>query len=632
MAIIHIDGFDQFQGQAASNLLGSLVSAGYTVSSGLAMADARSPGGYALELQVAAGTAGASWSSRTNNIKQDLHAIAANSASRFVAVGNNGVAVGSDDNVTWLPVILGVPANMRDIDVAGSTWIAVGTGSTILRSTDGKNFAVRPAPLPNMTLNSVATNGAGVWVIVGANGAAGMGFVSIDDGMSWSPLTGMGARANLCVEYGAGVWLVGGTTGQLLSSNDASVFSPRTLGAAGTVNALGYADNGHWLAATGADLRRSIDSGVTWAPLATAVLGTAVIVYSVEYADGRWVVAGAAGQIRYSDDEDAWTKPDFAGVAATTIYNITTLRGNRSGWAAVGALNAAQPVTTRTAIIYVALAPPTRVARTFRPAAGKFTIGFAHRSTARGRILSITDVLDMDWPAAVEIGEQVGQAVPARNVWYYYELVIDPVGLTADLYINDTLDLTVPLDPAVAEMTSFDVTWIAENGAVTRIDDVYMVDTSTPNSAQLVDRLGPIAIPLRLPRADVLTEWTPSSGTQHWPLVGLLPPSTESYIRSATSGAQDLFTSDTPLPDGAGSVDNPILAVGVIALAQKGDIDNRQLGLAIGAPGPTQLVAVDTVLSVVPEYSYAVFERAPGNLPWTVENTETTPFGVVVKP
>jgi len=244
---------------------------------------------------------------------------------------------------------------------------------------------------------------------------------------------------------------------------------------------------------------------------------------------------------------------------------------------------------------------------------------------------SIKDVLDMDWAAGVSILGQDGMAIPARNIWYYYELTIDKTALTVTLHINNVLDITAPLPPTVAAMASFDITWLAENGAVSRVDDIYMLDTESPNGELLVDRLGPIQVPLRLPTNDVLGQWSPAAGTSHWPQVGLLPPSNESFIRSATSGAQDLFESATPLPDGAGRPTAPIFAVGVIALAQKGDIDNRQLGLVVGALG-NQKEVVDTTLSVVPEYSVAIFEKAPGDIAWDAASVLNTPFGVVVRP
>jgi hypothetical protein len=626
-----IDGFDQYQGQSGQSLLSSLTSAGYTVSSGLAMADGRKSGSFALELQVSAGSAGDAWSSRSNNIKQDLYGIASNADGRFVSVGNNGAAVGSDDNIMWLPVITGVSAHLRDIVCHGSTWVLVGYNSTIMRSTDGKNFVARPAPegVNNANLEAVATDGNGKWMAVGAVGAASAIFFSLDDGVTWSNIIGVGTSGNLCVEWGAVNWVVGGGNGQILTSPDGVTWTSNNVGSTDAVMALAFDGGSHWLAATGKDIRRSVSGGSTWALLVANVTG--FIIQGMEYADGRWMLVSLNGQVRTSLNESDWESPNITGIGTTPLYDVCATQGARAGWALCGAVNPNAPLANRTAVVYVSLAPPTKVTRTFITASSKVVFGFAHRSTARGRILTIKDVFDMDWPVGIEINDVNGVAVPARNVWYYYELEIDKVDKTVKLYINNVLDLTAPLADSITTRTDFEVTWMSENGAVSRLDDIYVLDHTSPAGETLVERLGPISMSMRLPTADLLANWTTSSGTIHWPLVSMLPPSTESFIRSSTSGAVDLFTSSDPLPPEAGTVDAPIIAVGVMALAMKGDIDNRQIGLLMG-DGANQMEVLDPVLSTVPEYSQGIFEKAPGGVDWDVTNITTTPFGVVVRP
>lgn len=628
MSLKNVDGFDHLQGQSGASLLSSLVASGYTVTTGMAMAAGRQEDSHALELQVSAGAAGASWSSRTNTIKQDLHGVAADNTGRWVAVGDFGVAVSSTDNIVWTPVVLGVAANMKAIKCHIATWIAVGDNGTLLRSTDGRNFDKRNLPAGNFNLRDVAW-GNGIWVAVGSSGSAGAILISNDDGLTWSQITiGAGALGNLCVAFG-NVWMIGGFSGQLLTAPPTAIaWTAQAFGSvASQINAVAYAA-GTWLAAAGKDIRRSVDSGVTWSVAALAVIPSGNI-NALTQSDGRWIAAGDTAALRMSDDGTVWTTPQFTGAGTANLYGLGISTGAQIGWCLVGAVQLF--VTNPVATIYMSLAPPTKITRTFATAATKIAIGFAHRSTARGRILSITDLLDMDWPAGISILGQDGVAIPSRNVWYYYEIVIDKTAQTIDLYINNTLDLSVPLPVAGQTMTDFEITWIAENGAVTRLDDVYLLDSAAPAGEALVARLGPISIPIRMPTADVRADWIGSAIGPHWPLIGLLPPSASTYIRSAVSGAIDLFTSDTELPDGAGSASAPIIAVGLVALAQKGDIDNRQLGLVVGAPGAQKQV-IDTSLSTTPEYSYAIFEKAPDDSAWDAANILTTPFGVVVRP
>lgn len=626
MSLKHIDGFDQFQGQSSQALLSALTSSGYTVTSGIGMADGRKAGMHALELQVSPGAGGASWSSRTNTIKADLYGVAANSVGRFVAVGDGGTATTSVDGIQWTPLVLGINKNMRAIDCNAGTFIAVGEGGTILRSTDGQVWSVRTAPNATVNLEDVAF-GDGLWLAVGSIGSAGAIFVSDDDGMAWSSVTeNPGTYGNSSVSYGGDTWMVGGRNGQILTSTSGLSFTPRnTFGGNNEVLDVKF-HNGTWLALNGPQVRRSVDKGVSWATAAD--LHQYAIMRALEVSDGRWIVAGDLGQVFMSDDTATWTKPAFTGTNAT-IHDINTSSGAQVGWALVGARSSG--ATTATAIIYVSMAPPTKLTRVLNSNQTRVVIGFAHRATARGRIFSIAGLFDMDWPAGIEILGVKGASVPIRGTWYYYEIVIDKVADTITLFVNDTLDLTAPLPAAGDAMTAYTLTWQAENGAVARLDDLYLLDADVTGGSTLTNRLKPISIPIRMPTADLDVNWDAADAGPHWAQIGLLPPSTASYIRSATSGEQDLFTSATPLPAGAGSAAAPIIAVGLIALAQKSDLDARQLGLVVGAVG-NQKEVIDTVLSTTMEYSTAVFEKAPGDQAWTAENVLTTPFGVAVRP
>ena len=621
----HIDGFDQFQGQSSQSLLTSLQAAGYAASNGIAMADGRKAGTHALELQVAAGTGGASWSARTNTIKADLYGVAANSQGRFVAVGEGGVATTSTDGINWAALVLGTNKNMRAIECNEGTYIAVGDNGAILRSIDGQVWSVRTPPTAGLNLADVACSGDR-WLAVGSNGNAGAIIVSDDDGMTWANVVeNPGAVGNLCVEYGD-CWMVGGRNGQVLTSDTGLAFTSRPYGINTSVNDVAFY-NGTWLAIHDGSIRRSIDKGVSWATAAAELIANSAF-RTIKVSDGRWIVGGDFAQLYMSDDTATWTKPAIAGAAPLTIFDINTSSGAQIGWCLVGSRSGQ---VNSTALIYVSLAPPTTLTRTLVSTQSRVVIGFAHRATARGRIFSIKDVLNLDWPAGVEILGVRGASVPIRNTWYYYEIEIDKAAKKVRLFVNDTLDLTADLPDAAAAVTTYLMTWQAENGAVARIDDVYLLDSDITGGSTLTSRLKPISVPLRMPTEDVNVNWDGSDPGPHWTLVGLLPPSAASFVRSATSGEQDLYASDTPLPAGAGTETMPIIAVGVIALAQKSDLDNRQLGLVIGDVG-NQSEVIDTSLSTTLEYSFGIFEKAPGDQPWTAENVESTPFGVAVRP
>lgn len=619
MALKFIEGFGQLQGQIGSQLLNSLTAAGYQPSQGVALSTGRHPDSYALELQVSAGAAGATWSSRVNGVKSALRAGAYGNG-RWVVVGDNGVIYTSTNTIDWVPCANALTAGLLDVRYSEGLWVAVGTASVILTSTDGQNWTQRSAPA-GLTLRAVAYGG-GRWIAVGSSGTAGA-IITSTDGVSWGSLEG-GTLPNNDVLYHETIgWVVVGNAGQVRRSADGLSFTAGVYGASGNIAAVAY-DGTTLVAVAGTAFRESINGGATWSA------GAQITTYTMEdlaTAGGLWVAVGSQGAIFTSNDRITWTRR--AGTGSNAFHGVAVSTGAQAAWLAVGAVFGTVP--NNRATMFVSMAPPTTISRTFHSSASRVVLGFAHRANSRGRIASIEGVCDIDWPAGIEILGVTGNAVPIRNAWYYYELTIDKGSQTISLHINDTADITVPMPPSVAEMSSYTVTWQVENGAVGRINDIYFLDSSTEGGATLVNRLKPIRVPVRFPTADELIEWSSTEAGEHWAVVGLPPPANNRYLHSSTSGAQELFSSDDALPEGAGTPAMPILAVGMVALASKSDLDNRQLGMVVGQ-GAGQKEVVDTAMSMDPKYSYAVFEKAPGNVAWDATNVVSTPFGVVVRP
>lgn len=624
----HIDGFDQFQGLTGTPLMSALAAAAYQVTQGMGMASGRHSGTYALELHESPGLAGESWSKRTNTVKSSLYGVATDGNGLWIAVGDDGTATKSTDTLSWTPVVLGISTALKDIIHVNGRWIIIGANGTILVSDDGAaSWSTRTSPIAGAVLNSIAANGSTV-VIVGSNGATGMILLSTDKGDTWGTIsTNPGNQPNLKVAYGGGTWVVGGNGGQIRTSPDATTWTTAALGVATPVTGLAFGD-GVWMAPSGRTVRISNNNGATWGEVANTLGTSSGSNFTIiEYSAGRWIIAGGRGELMTSENRTDWfTRPLTGTTTSTQVADIAVSSGARSGLVTVG--NLIGSGATATAMIYASLAPPTVLTHTLTSTASKVVIGFAHKATSRGRIMSIANLFELEWPGGLTILGQNSTAIPIRNAWYFYELVIDKTAKTVSLFVNDTADIVVPLPATVATMDTFVISWLAENGAVALLDDVYLLDNDTANGATLVDRLRPIRIPLRLPTADSDVNWEGSAPGNHAPLVGVLPASDSSYVRSAESGAQELFTSTTALPASA----TEILAVGVLALAKKSDLDNRQLGLAVGPAGPTQVEVIDTTLSVTPEYSLGIFEKAPGGSNWTVVSVLSTPFGVIVRP
>ena len=264
------------------------------------------------------------------------------------------------------------------------------------------------------------------------------------------------------------------------------------------------------------------------------------------------------------------------------------------------------------------------VLRTFTSSANKVVIGFAYMGeTARSDILSIANGFKLEWPDKLQINGSKGAITPVLGLWYYYELVIDKTAQTITVWINNVKDLTVALPTEMGFLNTWAITWAAPVNSGKRLDDLFFIDSSTGNP---VDRVGPQAISIRMPTADVTKEWSPSSGDDHFALVSKRPPVDTSYIQSATSGAQDTFLSTQTVPAAA------ITAVGVVVRARKADIDDRQIGIVMGPKGGTQKEVLVTTLQTTPTYNYGIFASDPNNAAWTETSLLNTPFGVAVRP
>lgn len=264
------------------------------------------------------------------------------------------------------------------------------------------------------------------------------------------------------------------------------------------------------------------------------------------------------------------------------------------------------------------------VKRTFESSAPLTVIGFAYMAeTDRNNIVAITNGITLQWPDKLQIGTAKGNITPVLGVWYYYEIVIDKTQGQISIYINNVLDLAVPIPAGMTNMSSFECTWAAPAKSVKRLDDVFVLNNG---AGAPVSRVGPQAITMRLPTADFLKEWSPATGDDHFAMVDNLPPLETEFIKSSDSGAQDLFKAGASVGTGT------ITAVGVIVRARKNDIDARQMGVVVGPKGATQKENLITNLDTKPKYFYSFFAQAPGNVAWDNTNLQDAPFGVVVRP
>ncbi|ADR37424.1 hypothetical protein Ocepr_1973 [Oceanithermus profundus DSM 14977] len=191
---------------------------------------------------------GTGWTTRANPdayCSANLNDVAY-SGTRFVAVGDSGTVLWSNDGASWSSATSGVSGDLYAITYGNGTFVAVGAGGTVLTSTDGLSWSAQ-ASGTTADLSGIAY-GDGTFVAVGAGGTV----LTSTDGASWS-LGDLGTSGDATgVAYGydwdnVGVFVVTTNepnTGIHTSSDAGSSWSSQSSGGLGdALEAAGYGDH-----------------------------------------------------------------------------------------------------------------------------------------------------------------------------------------------------------------------------------------------------------------------------------------------------------------------------------------------------------------------------------------------------
>lgn len=159
----------------------------------------------------------------------------------------------------------------------------------------------------------------------------------------------------------------------------------------------------------------------------------------------------------------------------------------------------------------------------------------------------------------------------------------------------------------------------------TLIDDIYIYPLDA--GGYYTDFLGDLKILVVFPNGDVLTQWTPSVGTQHFPLVNSqFAENSPGFIFTNTPSDADNFTWQ-PIPAFVGQ----IILVHYGALAKKDDEGTRQFQLTVGAGGGETSNTISPLVNPGDTYVYYFFgmDVDPGtSSQWTQSGFNGTDFGI----
>jgi hypothetical protein len=122
----------------------------------------------------------------------------------------------------------------------------------------------------------------------------------------WTTVTSnFGTITIRSIDYGNGIWVAGGNTGQIRTSTNGTDWTTQTSNFGNTTIRSTSYGNGLWVAGGDAGQIRTSTNGSTWTTQ-TSNFGTTII-GRVAYGNGLWVAVGNAGQIRTSTNGSTWT-------------------------------------------------------------------------------------------------------------------------------------------------------------------------------------------------------------------------------------------------------------------------------------------------------------------------------------
>ena len=261
----------------------------------------------------------------------------AHGSNQFVAVGDRGTIMTSPDGANWAVQNRRVDLALNGVAYGQGLFVAVGEGGTILSSSDGTNWAYRytAAFVP---LNAV-TYGAGRFVAVGTTPGLTTLILNSTNGIDWERIPLNGPSAHQCVTYGNGLFIAGGGSSIIISTNGSNWSVTLNIGT--QIESIIYAD-GRYVAVGDNGVVIVSTDGLSWVGRGS---GTTRRLLGVAYGAGRFVAAGARGVMITSTDTVTWSgitsgTPDrmetmdfFDGVFVAAGENGTIITStNGSSW------------------------------------------------------------------------------------------------------------------------------------------------------------------------------------------------------------------------------------------------------------------------------------------------------------
>ena len=339
-----------------------------------------------FSLPVQAGDCGTNWERVTPLWPQRNLSCVTYGDGNFVAAGEYGVIMSSQDGLEWYPRDSGVTKNISSITYGNSKFVAVLQSFShepcvVLTSPDGRDWQTQCLQDRDFSLNAVAFGG-GRFVAAGSPAT----ILSSPDGIEWNRHY-LGIYEDLlAVTYGNGLFVAAGDAGKILTSPDGETWTERDSSTTDKIDMLFFTGK-YFMALSNYSFVTSED-GITWVqsphhlPSDFFTLAT----------DGHiFVAAGWNGFVFTSQDTATWSGPIKA--AAYTLNGLVYGDGKFVGAGGLGSRMCIAESVDGSA--WVEPTSSSEISIALMSAGGDRLIASGHDDSSRyQRILTSSDGLD----------------------------------------------------------------------------------------------------------------------------------------------------------------------------------------------------------------------------------------------
>jgi hypothetical protein len=239
-----------------------------------------------------------------------------NSSYTLELLDNRKIIIANSNN----DINIFVPSNLETEFPIGTNLeiINIGTGKCFVK--ENNNVVIRNNPTtdvvsPDLNWNQVNSNfgnitifsvdyGNGLWIIGGAVGQ----MRTSTDGSSWTTVnSNFGNTGIVSIAYGNGLWVAGGGYSTIRTSTNGSAWTTVTSNFNSTIRSIAYG-NGLWIAGGYYGVMRTSTNGSAWTTVDSSFsFDFTSDIRSIAYGNGVWVAGGFAGKMSTSTNGSTWT-------------------------------------------------------------------------------------------------------------------------------------------------------------------------------------------------------------------------------------------------------------------------------------------------------------------------------------